>query len=922
MSDSGGGWSDDAEGDSGREAAPGSLSPRRYDDRGPLGAGGMGEVVRCYDAHLQREVARKRIRPELASGPRTERLLREARLTAGLDHPGIVSALDVGTDDSGALFYTMRLVRGRTLAAAAAGLSVAERLRHLLAATRAVAFAHARGVVHRDLKPDNIMVGPFGETQVVDWGLAVRLEEDQVLGAVVGTPGYMSPEQARGEPAGPQADVYALGATLRELVGGEGPPELRAVADHATAPAGERYADASALADDLQAYLDGRVVGAHAYSPWQRLGRALHRYRWPLGVAAALASGAGVAASLATVEIVRERDRAIAAEAVADDVLAAALTRQAVAAVRSGLRADSEVLAEHAYALRPSPRAQGARMAFAATPPPIFDQREVPCDGRYRFGGTAESCLPHDLDDDVSPEAGGTWVSRVGEVVWVPDVGEPRHDAFFHSYATRHGSQAVAWSPTEARWYAPHLAQSLPAPCELLPTAALGPHGAWLACPDGRALYLGDDTVREVVLEGLGPGPRSIGWAADRLVVSDADRLVAFDEEGQMQWVLPLGIGRIRSIRGRPDLDWVWVEGVEPGGRFVDVRHGHGGLRLDARWQGARWADDGLVRWEEGLRHVVQPELAPTVQLDAGIGTAALSPDGSLVALGSGDGQVVLLDSHTAQRRLDIDLGAGVAKWVALSDDALWVSHPSDPMPLRFGLSDGAPLPPPPGRAAGANCKRLLVLDGVGHCALYGRTLLWRLRADEQPRPRPYRLIDTDQGHSVGVVLGEDGEVRRVYAAADDEVVGTFPGSHRLALDHDASHILLATPDGSLTLWREEAQALSWRAPVGLRDVALSADGQLAATGHLDGIARVWSTDTGELLAVLEGIHDAQVATVDFATDVVLTAGWDGRAHRWGLAPLRTPPDPARIEARWQTSLDALVGTASGVAAEGLVGGE
>ena len=84
----------------------------------------------------------------------------------------------------------------------------------------------------------------------------------------------------------------------------------------------------------------------------------------------------------------------------------------------------------------------------------------------------------------------------------------------------------------------------------------------------------------------------------------------------------------------------------------------------------------------------------------------------------------------------------------------------------------------------------------------------------------------------------------------------------------------------------------------------------------------MWSTDTGELLAVLEGIHDAQVATVDFATDVVLTAGWDGRAHRWGLAPLRTPPDPARIEARWQTSLDALVGTASGVAAEGLVGGE
>jgi hypothetical protein len=212
-----------------------------------IDVGGMGEVYRCGDDALQRDLAIKILRAELRGDAGAEaRFLREARLTGSLQHPGIVPVHHLGRLADGRPCYTMKLVRDEPAGP--------ERLPRLLAivekVAQAVAFAHSKGVLHRDLKPSNIMVGEFGEVQVMDWGLAKQLscvepapppdeatqdvetvgraEEAEGLsraGAALGTPAYMPPEQAAGDwdIVDERADVFALGAILCEVLTGRPP---------------------------------------------------------------------------------------------------------------------------------------------------------------------------------------------------------------------------------------------------------------------------------------------------------------------------------------------------------------------------------------------------------------------------------------------------------------------------------------------------------------------------------------------------------------------------------------------------------------------------------------------------------------------------------------------------------------------------
>lgn len=229
---------------------PETESPwERYEDLGRIGRGGMGEVRRVFDRVMGRAVAMKLIHAEIGDHPVLRaRFLAETRLTARLQHPGIVPVYDCGTLPDGSLWFTMKEVRGRTLRSVFAALHAGggpspsalwRAVEMFLRVCEAVAYAHEQGVIHRDLKPDNVMVGEFGEILVMDWGIgkAAQIADEPSIdapssddpqtqaGQVLGTLDYMPPEQARGEVdrLGPPSDVYALGAMLYEMLCGAPP---------------------------------------------------------------------------------------------------------------------------------------------------------------------------------------------------------------------------------------------------------------------------------------------------------------------------------------------------------------------------------------------------------------------------------------------------------------------------------------------------------------------------------------------------------------------------------------------------------------------------------------------------------------------------------------------------------------------------
>jgi serine/threonine protein kinase len=350
-------------------------SASRYRLLGEIAEGGMGAIFLVWDASLGRPLAMKVLKrgdPHRTDGAARERarlrLRHEARILGRLQHPSIVPVHEVGELEDGEPYFTMLEVRGLVLseilpriASGTDGWTLPRAIRVLLQVCEAVAHAHSQGIVHRDLKPANVMVGPFGETYVMDWGLAkardfpgeadvrvrdVRAHPGEVSAAsdpdpgaaraghatplltlegdVLGTPAYMAPEQARGrlDEVGPRSDVYSAGAILYHLLAGvapydagrgdtkprevlervlAGPPaslawraprapaELIAIAEKAMArDARERYATMQELAGDLRAWLEVRVVRAHASGAWAELVKWVQRHTVVVGLLAAL----------------------------------------------------------------------------------------------------------------------------------------------------------------------------------------------------------------------------------------------------------------------------------------------------------------------------------------------------------------------------------------------------------------------------------------------------------------------------------------------------------------------------------------------------------------------------------------------------------------------------------------------------------
>ncbi len=293
------------------EPAPGEypsfeLPPPGYELGTLLGKGGMGEVVLAHDLRVGRDVAYKRMRDANAGSEALSRFLREARIQARLDHPAIVPVYEMGKDSEGRPYFTMKRLAGTTLAERLAPDEPRQPLLRAFAEVcLAVELAHQKGVIHRDLKPQNIMLGDFGEVYILDWGIARiagdrgesrrsqtdrgdidSIGEQTSDGTMLGTLGYMPPEQVRGQPVDPAADVYALGAILFEILAAEAlhprghaavhstlsmetdspaarrperaiAPELDALCSEAITADPTKRPTARALAQRITAYLDG-----------------------------------------------------------------------------------------------------------------------------------------------------------------------------------------------------------------------------------------------------------------------------------------------------------------------------------------------------------------------------------------------------------------------------------------------------------------------------------------------------------------------------------------------------------------------------------------------------------------------------------------------------------------------------------------
>ena len=232
------------------------LAGTRYELEAEIGRGGMGVVYAARDRELNRHVALKVLDVPLAGEP---------QLIARLEHPGIVPIYEAGVLSDGRAFYAMKLVGGARLDEYAKGEhSLAERLRVIRRVGEALSFAHSREVIHRDLKPQNVMIGEFGEVYVMDWGVE----------AVVGTAGFRAPETKLDK----LSDVYSLGAMLKSLVPQSSPAALTAICRKATsADRADRYPSVTAFLADIDRFEQGLAVEAWSEPVWHRVQRFASR---------------------------------------------------------------------------------------------------------------------------------------------------------------------------------------------------------------------------------------------------------------------------------------------------------------------------------------------------------------------------------------------------------------------------------------------------------------------------------------------------------------------------------------------------------------------------------------------------------------------------------------------------------------------
>jgi eukaryotic-like serine/threonine-protein kinase len=949
-----------------------------YEILAEIAHGGMGVVYKARQGKLNRIVALKMTRAgDLASDQQNQRFKAEAEAAANLDHPHIVPIYEVG-EFGGRHYFSMAFVEGRSLAQEVVASPLPPR--HAAALMKqvadAVAYAHANGVIHRDLKPGNIMLGAAGQPRVTDFGLAKRADADSSLtqaGQVMGTPSYMPPEQAEGrnDQVGPLADVYSLGATLYCLLTGRPPfqaasvvetlkqvVEREPVAPHRLNPAVDRdldticlkclekrpekrYPSATALAEDLQRYLDRRPILARPVGDVEKLVRWCRRNSLEAACLAGIVGIFVAAFALVSWSYVRAED------ARKEEAKHRRAAEDKERAERWGRYRSNIAAASGALQLQNSGAARRA----------LDDAPEEHRNWEWKY-------LHSQLDGAslVVPVPGGKVMSLVlspsgqqvavcaanQNEVYLYDVATGRLEAVLRGHsapatsveyrpdgkqiATSSNDQTIRlWDPATGQQTALLEAEVAPPNLDRNPLVAYNSDGSRIAAyaPEegGGTSRLWDATTgKEIAVLGKwqeGTVPIAFSPDGKRVAVGSKEYVHLCDAvTGRPIAVLGPHAKRVVHLAYSPDGKriasstfigssaihlWDGENGKEVAvlrdhtGDVNSVLFSPDGSRLVS---GSKYPDNTARLWDAATGRPLKVLAGHKNEINS----VAFSPDGKRVATASGDQTGRLWDGRTGQflavlgghtdRVRHVLFSPDGTRVVTASDDAtlrLWEAQTGEWIGVLRGHGDGFD----------PNCPPVFTPDGsrLVSGSTDGTVRIWDMGLVERNG-----ILKGHESYVYDVAFSPNGEqvasaawdgTARLWDATTGHPAGR-PLKHEtkiitsVAYSRDGRRIVTAERERGVTLWdvasQKPARDSRFFAPVFWDNRAcLNPAGTLLASGSFEGPVRLWDVATGREVARLDGHHkESKDVTFHPEGSLLATAGEDGTVRLWDIATRAT----------------------------------